>query len=152
MHLQPLQPEPQFLEEAVQNSLLKRKASKRIKKIANSIYKTKTQVTKVAREQDQNKIINILSDRNVPEFLIDFIKKKRIFNMSSIRKIVIKNDENAMPPTASFLSKQENDLFKIIQDDKQWKEERKRYSLNTPLLKKESMETKDSSSVDYSSF
>jgi hypothetical protein len=96
-----------FIEEAIQSSALKKRPSKRIKKIANSIYKSKSQLNKASRDHDQLKIISILEQRNVPEFLVDFVKKKRIFNMGSIRKISLgKPDENTMPSTTEFLSKQ----------------------------------------------
>jgi hypothetical protein len=59
-----------FIEEAIQSSILKKRPSKRIKKIANSIYKSKSQLNKASRDHDQFKIINILQERNVPEFLV----------------------------------------------------------------------------------
>ena len=49
-----------FAKEAVHCSSYKRKVSKRIKKIANSIYKNKNQETKASRDSDQSKIVTIL--------------------------------------------------------------------------------------------
>lgn len=111
METQPILDSSPFIQEAIQSSLLKKRASKRIKKIANSIYKSKSQSTKTSRDHDQSKIVNILVQRNVPEFLIDFVKKKRIFNMSCIRKITIgKPEDNFSLSTSEYLKRQENEL------------------------------------------
>lgn len=77
----PLSESP-FVNEAVRYSEGRKRPSKKIRKIANSIYKSKTEISKKNKDLDQNKILNILSERNVPQFLIDFVQKKRILNMS----------------------------------------------------------------------
>lgn len=139
-----------FVTEAFQCSSAKKKVSKRIKKIANSIYKNKNQETKASRDSDQSKIVSILQDRNVPDFLVDFVKKKRIFNLSSLRKIQLgkpSEDDLAFTPTTDYMLRQEQELADILAHNREWREQRdlkrKSTALVTPMTRKTSAETKE---------
>src|ERR1700735_1161647 len=87
-----------LMEEARMSQVLKKRATKRIKKISSTLSKNGstllTSLTnsptgkesgplrkcKTMNEPDQTNILGLLETRSIPTFLMDLIKKKRIFN------------------------------------------------------------------------
>jgi hypothetical protein len=97
--------ESPLLEEARNCYLNRRKHSKRIKKMAKLVSKVEPVPPALRRirsapDPDHSDLVRILSSRQVPPFLIDLVKKKRIFNIGSIKKMAINlgSDLAELPP------------------------------------------------------
>ena len=94
------------------------------------MYKTGNDVKEKTckdKESDQSKIVTILERRNVPDFLIEFVKKKRIFNLSSLRKIQLGKEadqEVVCLNTTDYMLRQEQELAQLLTFNKEWRQER----------------------------
>ena len=94
------------------------------------MYKTGNDVKEKTckdKESDQSKIVTILEKRNVPDFLIEFVKKKRIFNLSSLRKIQLGKEadqEVVCLNTTDYMLRQEQELAQLLTFNKEWRQER----------------------------
>lgn len=128
--------ESPLLEEARNCYLNRRKHSKRIKKLARLVCKAEPNAPTLRRirsapDPDQTDMLRILFGRQVPSFLIDLVKKKRIFNIGSIKKMAISigSDFTELPPlslVAEHCRKQETELQAIVTENNQRFEERRR--------------------------
>lgn len=81
-----------FLEKARHCYLNRRRHSKKIRKLAASIrtsggYTASSRKDRSQRDPENNMIVNLLSDRKIPDFLLEIVRKKRIWNIGCIRKM-----------------------------------------------------------------
>lgn len=79
-----------------------------MRKLRKKIYKhfSSTRTVKKSRDQNQD-ILNILKSRNLPNFVIDPLKKKRTIDFNFLKNVMISN--MASPEEiAKLTSNQEN--------------------------------------------
>lgn len=79
-----------------------------MRKLRKKIYKhfSTTRTVKKSRDQNQD-ILNILKSRNLPNFVIDPLKKKRMIDFNFLKNVMISN--MASPEEiAKLTSNQEN--------------------------------------------
>jgi hypothetical protein len=81
-----------FLLKARECYLNRRRHSKKIRKLVAGFNKTGVNQSTIKRDRSQrdnesNIVMNLLAGRKIPSFLLDIIKKKRIWNIGCIRKM-----------------------------------------------------------------
>jgi hypothetical protein len=84
--------ESPFMLKARECYLNRRRHSKKIRKLVAGFNKTGSNQSSIRRDRSQrdresNIVMNILTGRNIPSFLLEIVKKKRIWNIGSIRKM-----------------------------------------------------------------
>jgi len=88
-----------------------RKLRKKINKYSNNHKQAK-------KSRDQcNDILNILKSRNLPPFVIDTIKKRRTFDLITLKNVVMTGDSN-LPDMISLANTQEAEIQALFADHK----------------------------------
>lgn len=132
-----------FLERAKDCYLNRRRHSKKIRKLAMNMSKT----TKRDRMKDPEGsiVMGLLLDRKIPETLIDIIRKKRIWNVSCIRKLVfnpsVEDQLMCLKTLAEERARQEQDLHNILQENEGRFEEHRRNAASLKLKRKQTAVT-----------
>lgn len=86
-------------------------------------------------------MLKVLANREIPQFLMDLVLRKRIFNIGSIKKMAISLTGDAVPfPSLSFMAehcrKQEEELKQIVAENKHRFEESRRQAESLTLRRR----------------
>ena len=101
-----------LMEEARNCYLNRRKHRKIIKKMMSRVAREYPRVlglrkTKSLPEGQQAEVLRVLTQRQIPPFLMDLVLKKRIFNIGSIKKMAINpTDDKFELPSLDFMTEQ----------------------------------------------
>jgi hypothetical protein len=105
-----------------------------MRKLRKKIYKHCVSKQKSKKQKDSTQeIIEIFRQRNVPEFVTDFLRKRRSFDVSSIKNILI-NVPLPLEEIRNRVNLQEREIDGLYFDHKQrMEEERRKEAENRPL-------------------
>lgn len=90
-------------------------------------------------------VMGLLLERKIPETLVDIIRKKRIWNVSCIRKLVfnpsVEDQLMCLKTLAAERMRQEEDLHSILQENEKRFEENRRNNASLKLKRKQTAVT-----------
>lgn len=101
-----------FISEVGECKLIMRRLRKKISKYSNAHKEAK-------KSRDQcNDILNILKGRNLPPFVMETIKKRRTFDLISLKNVVMVG-ESSLGDMVSLVDSQEAEISALFAEHKQ---------------------------------